>query len=300
MEIKVGHYMGELGEAQSNALGGQLSQLVKNTEVLLAPVDPGEDPPGLEGTFATALDVALLDCEIDVAVASLHEIGLSAPEGVKLVAVTQRVDAREALIASSSMPIRTLPAGTRVHVDGPRRARQLKRMRADLDLEVTRMRAEELVEAVGSGQDTAAVVCLSDLRWMQKDSMASDMISTDEMLPAPGQGALGLLVREGDDAAEKTALMVHHRATYACTRAERACLGRLGWNAYSPAGALAHVDDHGFLSLRAAVFGPEGKRIVEASGTSSSDHAEELGRAVAEEVLKKGGEQILLEAREAG
>ena len=296
MALKVGHYMGELGEAQSNALGGQLTLLMKNTEVLLVPVDPGRHPPGLEGVFANALEVALLDSEVDIVVAGLHEIVLEPPEGVKLAAVTQRVDARDAFISSSSMPLRTLPEDTEVYVDGPRRARQLMRIRSDLEPLVTTMRTEEMLEAVGSEEGKATIVCLADLRWMQKESMASDMMATDEMLPAPGQGALGLLVREGDAAAEKAALIAHHKETSACVGAERECLRRLGCSIHSPVGTLARVDEGGALVLQAVVFGPGGGMAVRATGTSSVDKSEQLGGIVADEILKKGGGEIVREA----
>ena len=230
MEFRVGHYMGELGEAQSDALGAQLTQLVKGAEILLCPIDPGDDPPGVEGVFASALEVALLNHEVDLAVASLHDICLTPAEGAILAAVTQRVDAREGLIASSSMPILTLPAGTEVYVDGPRRGRQLRRLRTDLVPVVARMRLEDVIAAVraaeGDTEERAAIVCLADLRWLKKDSTASDMISTDEMLPAPGQGALCVVVRDGDAALEKVALTVHHKATWACV-----CASAAGWRA---------------------------------------------------------------------
>jgi hydroxymethylbilane synthase len=298
MALKVGHYMGELGEAQSNALGGQLTLLMRNTEVLLVPVDPGTHPPGLEGVFASALEVALLNSEIDMVVAGLHEIVLEPPEGVKLAAVTQRVDARDAFVSSSSMPLRTLPEDTEVYVDGPRRARQLMRIRSDLEPLVAGMRTEEMLAAVDSEEDKAAIVCLADLRWTQKESMASDILATDEMLPAPGQGALGLLVREGDAASERAALIAHHKETSACVGAERECLRRLGCSIYSPVGALAHVDGGGALVLQAAAFGPGGGMAVRATGTSSVSKAAQLGGVVADELLRKGGGEIIREAHE--
>ncbi len=105
-------------------------------------------------------------------------------------------------------------------------------------------------------------------------------------------------MRDGDAAAEKAALITHHRATGACVRAERECLRRLGCNIFSPAATLAHVDESGALVLRGVVFGPGGGLAVGAAGTASVDKAEGLGRVVAEEILKKGGGEVLREARE--
>ncbi len=301
MPINVGHFMGQLGEAQSDALGGQFRRLIKDTQVLLHPIAPGDDPPGLEGVFANALEVALLNDEIHMAVAGLQDICLSPPEGLVLAAVTQRVDPREAVISSSGMPLRTLPAGIRVCVDCPRRERQLRRLRRDLVPAKTRMGAEELVAAVEAGREAAAVVSLSDLRWLKKDKAATDMIATDEMVPAPGQGSLGILVRQGDDAATRVARMVHHREGYARALAERCCMRRLGWNVCTPAAAFAEVSAaDGLLHLRAVVFDPEGVPVVEAVDSSQTAEAEKLGESVAVAVLEMGGRTLLEEARLPG
>jgi hydroxymethylbilane synthase len=296
-KLKVGYCAGALGEAQWKVLGGELRKFIRNVEVVPVPIDRGEEPAGLERVFANPLELMLLDREVDIVVASLHEIDPSPPEGVKLAAVTQRDDPREALVTFPPKPLRTLSPGTEVYVDNPRRARQLKRLHGGLVPVMGRMRIDETLAELRSQEGGGAILSLTDLRWIGEEPEVSERISTDSMLPAPGQGALGLLVRWGDAASEKAALIVHHAASFTCATAERECMRRIGCNIYSPAGALARVDDKGTLRLRAAVFGPEGDPVVEAAGLSAPGNAEALGQAVAKELFKKGGEKVLEEAR---
>lgn len=296
-KLSVGYYAGALGEAQWKVLGGELRKFLKNTEVVPVPIDSGEEPAGLERVFANPLELMLLNREVDIVVVGLHEIDPSPPEGVKLAAVTQRDDPCEALLTFPPRPLRTLAPGTEVWVDNPRRARQLKRLEGGLVPVIKRMRADEMLAVLRSEEGRGAILSFSDLRWIGEASAVSEKISTDKMLPAPGQGALGLLVRWGDAASENSARIVHHAESYNCATAERECMRRIGCNIYSPAGVLARVDDKGSLRLRAAVFGPEGDPVVEAAGLSGPGNAEALGQAVAKEILKKGGDKVLQEAR---
>jgi len=301
MELKVGCYAGPLGEAHGEALVAQLSKLVQGAEVKLVPVPPGEEPPSYERVFASALELALLNGEVDIAVRNLHHISIFPPEGiglvegVRLAAVTQRIDEREAVVTGSQLPLMAMPEGTQVIVDCPRRACQVRGLRADLEPVIVSAAPEALIESVAAGDAQAALVALADLRWMKCEANAAEILPVETVMPAPGQGALGMLVREAD-AFEKAALAVHHKSTWPCVRAERAVFAALGWNACSPAAAVAEIKDE-VLTLRAAAFGPEGDQVVRAETSGDPQGVKEIAQGVVEELKAGGAEAIVDDAR---
>jgi len=300
MQLRVAYREGELGAVQARALSTQLARLVSGLELAQVPVP--SDPSGLASgeVFASPLELAILDGLADIGVLGLHELGVLLPEGLKLAAVTQRVDARDAAVTGNQMPLRVMGPGTRVLVDGLRRSSQLPRVRSDLVPVVRATPPEAIVAAVRAGEADAGLVALSDLRWMGLEQDAAEILAIDEMLPAPGQGALGLLVREERESlAEKAALAVHHKTTWTCVRAERAVVSALGSFADVPLGVFAEVGAGGALRLRAAVFGAGGAQLAYAEGSDAPERAAELAQQVAEELRRAGAEQMLREARAA-
>ncbi|MHC4201499.1 MAG: hypothetical protein ACYSU0_16040 [Planctomycetota bacterium] len=301
MELKVGCDAGPLGETQGAALVAQLSKLVQGAEVKLVPVPPGEEPPAYERVFASALELALLNGEVDIAVRNLHHIGIFPPdgtglvEGVKLAAVTQRIDEREAVVTGSQLPLMAMPEGTQVIVDCPRRACQVRGLRGDLEPVIVSVAPEALIESIAAGDAQAVLVALADLRWMNCEANAAEILPVETVMPAPGQGALGMLVREAD-AFEKAALAVHHKSTWPCVRAERAVFAALGWTAFSPAAAVAEIKDE-VLALRAAAFGPEGDEVVRAEGSGDPHGFKEIAQGVVEKLKAGGAEAIVDDAR---
>lgn len=249
-QLRVGCYKGLTDEARGRAVAAQLARFVKGSQAALVLVEPGEPVPGESCVFASALDVALLNGEVDLAVQGLQEMACGVPAGLKLAAVTQRIDCRDAAVTTTQLPLVAMPEGTQVVVDGPRRALQVKRLRADLEPIVLLTRPHALVASVSSGDDQAGVVGLGELRWMGAEANAAEIFSVDDMMPPPGQGALALVVRDGDQNVEQVALTVHHKATWTCVRTERALFAAFGWNGYSPAGAVAEIRERSFTWKR--------------------------------------------------
>jgi hydroxymethylbilane synthase len=258
-------------------------------------VEPGESSPGESSVFASALHAAVMNGDVDLAVQGLQEAGGEVPAGLKLAAVTQRIDCRDAAVTAQQLPLVAMPEATQVVVDGPRRAYQVKRLRADLEPIVLAMRPDVLLRSVGAGEDQAGIVGLGDLRWMGAEASAADIYPTGDMMPAPGQGALGLVIRDGDAALEKVALTVHHKATWACFCAERALFARFGWNSYAPAGALAEIKD-GKLRLQVAAFGPDGGKVARVEAEGEAERSEEIANEAAEKLKAQGAEEFVREA----
>jgi hydroxymethylbilane synthase len=128
---------------------------------------------------------------------------------------------------------------------------------------------------------------------MGREPDAAEVLAVREMLPGPGQGALGLEIRDGDSAAEQAALALHHRPTWSCARAEREVVAGLGWSAYVPLGAFAEIEGEEKLRLRAAVFGPAGEHLASAEACDSPQRATMCARTVVEDLRTAGAEDVL-------
>lgn len=297
MDLRIGYLQGELGEIQARALVTQLDRLITGATVSAVAVESEPAQPYCEGVFASPLEVALLNCELEAFVGSLQDINVMLPEGLRLAAVTQRVDVRDAAVTADGLPLRAMPEHTQVIVDGSRRAHQIKMLRADLEPVIVNMRPEKMLASIDSGDDQAGIIAMSDLCWMRKDSRAAEILSIDEMLPGSGQGALGLVVREVDAAVAKALLVVNHRATWACVCAERALITRIGWSACAPVGVHAEAGEDDAIKLRACAFGQSEGEVACAEGTDSVENSEDLATRVAEDLMRAGGERIIREAR---
>ncbi|MHC4250197.1 MAG: hypothetical protein ACYS9X_13795 [Planctomycetota bacterium] len=293
-QLRVGCFNGAADEARGRGVAGQPARFVQGAQVSVIQVEAGELTPGESSVFASPLDVALMNGEVDLAVTALQETACEVPAGLKLAAVTQRIDSRDAAVTATQLPLVAMPEGTQVVVDGPRRAIQVRRLRPDLEPIVVPMRPHELLRSVSAGEDQAGVIGLGELRWMAAEANAAEIFSIDSMMPAPGQGALALVVRDGDTAVEKAALAVHHKTTWACVRAERALFSALGWSSYVPCGAVAELKD-GKLHLRAAAFGADGEGVARAEAEGDPEQPADVVREVAEKLKAEGADAFVRE-----
>lgn len=296
MDVKIGYLSGKLGESQARALVANLERLLTKTHVEAAPVEPDDSLPYCESVFATALEIALLNGEVDAVVTSLHEVGVLLSEGLKLAAVTQRIDIREAAVTSNGLPLRAMPEGTQVVVDGPRRAHQVPLLRPDLEPVIVNIRPERLLSSIENDDDQAGLLAMSDLCWLHLDDRAAEILSIEEVLPGAGQGALGIVIREIDTLVEKAVLAVNHKPTWKCVQAERTLIAELGWNSCAPVGVHAELTDEK-LHLRASAFGVKGVEIACAESSGPADDVEKLAKSVAEDLIRAGGDRIIREAR---
>jgi hydroxymethylbilane synthase len=297
MDLRIGFLTGDLGGTQARALVTQLSKLLKDDNVTAVGIEPAESATYAEGVFASPLDVCLLNTEVEAYICSLQDVPILLPEGLILAAATQRVDVREAAVTANGLPLRAMPEGTQVVVDGPRRAHQVKSLRADLEPIVMSMRPEKVIESIDAGDDQSGIFAMSDLQWMRKDTRAAEILSTDEMLPGAGQGALGLVVREIDVSVAKALKSVNHRATFSCVNVERAVLAAIGWSSGVPVGVLAEVGEGDEVKVRAAAFDADGNAAA-AEGSGPATDPEALGHVVADDLLRAGGERIVRDSRQ--
>ena len=246
---------------------------------------------GGTGVFVSALREALLGGQVDLAVHSLKDLPTGPAAGVTLAAVPPRDDPRDALIARDGAKLADLPPGARIGTGSPRRAAQLLGLRADLRCVPIRGNAGTRLGKVSEGELDAVVLAYAGLARIGHVGAITQVFEPEEMLPAPGQGALAVECR-GDDA-ELAALLhaVTDEASMAAVTAERSLLEALEAGCSAPIGAFAGGSAQ--LRMQAAVMSPDGSRTLRAHGGAPAADAWQLGRDLAAELLRSGASDLI-------
>ena len=246
---------------------------------------------GGTGVFVSALREALLGGQVDLAVHSLKDLPTGPAAGVTLAAVPPRDDPRDALIARDGAKLADLPPGARIGTGSPRRAAQLLGLRADLRCVPIRGNAGTRLGKVSEGELDAVVLAYAGLARIGHVGAITQVFEPEEMLPAPGQGALAVECRADD--AELAALLqaVTDEASMAAVTAERSLLEALEAGCSAPIGAFAGGSAQ--LRMQAAVMSPDGSRTLRAHGGAPAADAWQLGRDLAAELLRSGASDLI-------
>src|SRR5262249_28100290 len=245
---------------------------------------------GGTGVFVSALRESLLGGEVDLAVHSLKDLPTAAVPGITLAAVPARDDPRDALAGRDGAKLADLPPGATVGTGSPRRAAQPPLLRPDIPPVPLRGNADPRLAKVTSGQVDAVVLAYSGLARIGELARVSQVFEPDEMLPAPGQGALAVECRTGDTDLTGLLALVDDPGSRAAVTAERTVLADLQAGCSAPLGAYAAGT--GMLHLTAVVVAEDGGLAVRASQSGAPSRAEELGRDVAAELLPLGAGTI--------
>ncbi|MDQ1582151.1 MAG: hydroxymethylbilane synthase [Microbacteriaceae bacterium] len=259
---------------------------------------------GGTGVFASALREALLAHECDLIVHSLKDLPTADYPGLVIGAVTKRADARDALCARDGLTLETLPEGSRVGTGSPRRIAQLRSRRPDLEVVDIRGNVDTRLGRVTEGDLDAVVLAAAGLGRLGRSGAVTELFPLSEAPTAPGQGALAIEVRAGDEAGNgplATALAsVNHVTTRATVTAERAVLAGLEAGCAAPIGTTAVVDD-GMVFLTATVYRPDGTEKLTSSHAATPDSsspadldeaAREIAGRVVAELLAKGAADL--------
>ena len=246
---------------------------------------------GGTGVFVSALREALLGGEVDLAVHSLKDLPTGLAAGIALAAVPPRDDPRDALVARDGAKLADLPPGARIGTGSPRRAAQLLALRADLRCVPIRGNAGTRLGRVGDGELDAVVLAYAGLARIGYLSAITQVFEPDEMLPAPGQGALAVECRESDPELAALLEAVTDQASMAAVTAERSLLEALEAGCSAPIGAYAAGTEQ--LRMRAAVMSTDGRRVLRAHGSAPGADAWQLGRDLAAELLRSGASDLI-------
>ena len=250
---------------------------------------------GGTGVFVTALREALINGRIDIAVHSLKDLPTAPDPRIALAAVPPREDPRDVVVARDGLTLGELPAGSRVGTGSPRRAAQLHALGMGLEVVDVRGNVDTRVGKVRAGEYDAVVLARAGLARIGRLDDVTEVLDPLQMLPAPGQGALGVEARADDPLALELAVL-DDAATRAAVTAERTVLAELEAGCSAPVGALAEIvegEDGEELWLRAVALSTDGVLSVRRSASGPPDDAAGLGRRLAAEMLDDGAAALL-------
>ncbi|HEY6501624.1 MAG TPA: hydroxymethylbilane synthase [Streptosporangiaceae bacterium] len=247
---------------------------------------------GGTGVFVSALRDELLAGRVDLAVHSLKDLPTGQPEGIVLAAVPVRDDPRDVLIAKDGAKLADLPSGAVIGTGSPRRAAQLLLLRQDIRCVPIRGNADTRLGKIGAGEVDAVVLAAAGLGRLGRLDLVSQIFEPDDMLPAPGQGALAVECRAADTELAALLATIDDPASRAAVTAERTVLAALEAGCSAPIGAYAAgTSDH--LQLEAAAIAVDGGQALRERDVDVPAAAEQLGRRVADRLLSSGAATLI-------
>jgi hydroxymethylbilane synthase len=285
----------ELALAQTHAIAAAIRAIAPEVETVIEIIasqgDKIQNIPlaqmGGKGLFTKELEDALLEKRVDLAVHSLKDLPTELPRGLCLAAITEREDPRDVLVSQGGLPLAALPQGAKVGTSSLRRRAQLLAARPDLDMPDIRGNVPTRLKKVAEGNYDATLLALAGLKRLGLDAHATEVLPYEVMLPAPGQGALGIECREDDHELRALLARLAHPETAASVTAERALLQALGGGCHTPLGTWAQVSGHE-IELQACVAALDGKQLWRAVVRGSMEEPVALGEEAARQLLAQG------------
>ncbi len=249
---------------------------------------------GGKGLFTKELEEGLLRGDADIAVHSMKDVPMELPEGLHLPVICPREDPRDAFVSNKYESLDTLPVGAVVGTSSLRRQAQLLAKRPDLKIEFLRGNVQSRLRKLDDGMYDAIILASAGLKRLELESRITEIIEVTTMLPACGQGAVGIECRTDDDEVNVMLATLNDPRTAARVLAERAMNRRLEGGCQVPIGGYAELD-HGVIVLHGLVGRPDGTEVVHGSISGYPEAAEELGTVLAEDLLARGADAILAE-----
>src|SRR5215218_4987459 len=275
-------------------------QLDVHIEIIKTTGDVKNDPLsviGGKGVFTKELEDALLDGRIDLAVHSLKDLPTILPDKLTISAICQRDDTRDALVVRDELKARAgsilnLPEHAVVGTSSQRRVAQLKSLRGDVVLKDVRGNVDTRIRKLDEGQYDVLILASAGLRRLELEHRIDAAISTEEMVPAVGQGAIAIETRADDEfTIEATSGLEHHETRLSCL-AERAFLRSLGGGCQFPIAAHAVLEDEQ-LKLDGLVATPDGAQILRDQLSGPPDDPEAIGSSLAARLIDRGANSLL-------
>jgi hydroxymethylbilane synthase len=303
MALRLGTRGSPLARWQAEWTAGALQALGHDVE--LVPITTSGDREqsgpigaiGTQGVFTKELQRALLDGAIDFAVHSLKDLPTEPVAGLALAAVPDRGPIGDCLVSPRFRSLDELPQGAIVGTGSQRRRAQLLHVRRDLQMKDVRGNVDTRLRKLADGEYAAIILAEAGLKRLKLDGHIAQVLPRDIVLPAVGQGALGIEAR-ADDAATLAALKkLDHAETHAAVDAERAMLHHLRGGCLAPVGGWARIEEGGRLRLSGVVLRADGSERLHFEKAGEIAQAAELGQAVAEELLKLGAARLIADSR---
>jgi hydroxymethylbilane synthase len=300
-KIIIGSRGSELALWQANFVKRELEKKNKNVAVEIKIIktkgdkilDVALSKIGDKSLFTKELEIELLNKSIDLAVHSLKDLQTEIPKGLKLTAVTKRHNVQDVIIArKKGITIFNLPDGATVATGSLRRRCQLLHLRPDLNIVELRGNVPSRIKKFLESDWDAIILARAGVERLKLNKHISSIIKTDVVLPAVGQGALGIETRADNKIVNEIVKSIHHENTYTEILAERALLKTLEGGCQVPIGAFAEVKQNG-LHVDALVGSLDGSTTFRKKIRGSKNSPEKLGKKLADDLLKAGAKIIL-------
>ena len=284
---------------QANYVKDRLQQQHPELQIELLPLtsrgDQLLDIPlakvGGKGLFVKELERAMLDGEADIAVHSMKDVPMEFPQGLHLPVICEREDPRDAFVSNHFAGIDQLPESAVIGTSSLRRQCQILARRPDLEVKFLRGNVNSRLAKLDAGEFDAIILAAAGLLRLEMRERIRDFLAPEILLPAGGQGAVGIESRR-DDELDALLAPLHCDATSARLAAERAVVKRLNGSCQVPIGCYAELEGDQ-LWLRGLVGAPDGRTIVRAESRGPAADGEAMGVALAEELLGAGADKIL-------
>lgn len=252
---------------------------------------------GGKGLFVKEIEEALGRGEIDLAVHSMKDVPTQLPDGMQIVCMPLREDCRDALLSRADTFLKDLPQGSRIGTSSLRRQAQLLHYRPDFRIQMLRGNLDTRLRKLDQGEYDAIVLAVAGLRRLGLQQRITEYLSYEVCLPAISQGALGLEGRSDDHFVRDLVQRLEDRETRIAVSAERAFLERLEGGCQVPIAAHATIAN-GTMLLEGLVASVDGRRVIRGSIEGVLPEAKQLGSDLAEQLLARGGREILKEIYE--
>ena len=243
---------------------------------------------GGKGVFCKQIEEELLDSKIDLAVHSLKDLPTKMTEGLCVNAVVKRNDPRDAFLSYSSKSFKELKSHSKIGTSSFRRHAQLSLLRNDLKILAMRGNIDTRIRKLKNKEYDAIVLSLAGIQMLNLTNQVKEIFTTEQMLPAIGQGAIALQCRKDDQKTLNILKVINDKETYCCIQAERALLEAIGGDCDTAIGGLAKLSNDRIF-LKSELFSNDGKKKFQFENSGHFREAKEIGYKVGQELLKKAG-----------
>jgi len=247
---------------------------------------------GGKGLFVKELEQAMLDDRADIAVHSMKDVPVDFPDGLELAVILERENPRDAFVSNNFANLDALPDGARVGTSSLRRQCQLRKLLYDIEILDLRGNVNTRLAKLDDGNYDAIILACAGLKRLGFVERIRQELGAEVMLPAIGQGAIGIECRSDDTGTRALIAPLADQTTTVRVRCERAMNTRLMGGCQVPIAGFAELEGQS-LMLRGLVGNPDGSEIVRGSVEGPADQAEPLGIRLAEELLSRGADRIL-------
>ncbi len=300
MNIKIGTRGSKLALVQANTVVEILKKVAPEISAEICVIKTSGDimqdvsllKIGGQGVFVKEIEDALLAGSIDLAVHSMKDVPGETPEGLTFGAILLREDVRDILVSRGNVKLEFMPRGAKIGTGSLRRGAQIQAILPDVIIVPLRGNIDTRLKKIESENLTGVILAAAGMKRLGYAEIITQYLPIELMLPAVGQGALGLQIRKADSGLAGVLARLNHAPTAAAITAERSYLRALGGGCRLPIAAYGLIEGQR-LTLEGLVAAPNGISVIRDKVWGALDEAEDLGKRLADMIMEKGGKKLL-------